>query len=354
MIVRLKHVHRVRKPDGRVFYYHRRTRERLPDDPEARARRVLEINAGRLPVRLDAAPGSFADLVTLYRLSPDFRRLAKKTRADYERRLRWMEDRWSALDVETIDREAVLALRDALAVHPRSADLTVAVLRRLLAFALDRPSRFGLAHNPAIRPGRLSRPRPGANRPWSSEEVERALACDRRAVRVAVALAVYTGQRQGDVLRMTWHAIQAGAVAVRQAKTGAELLIPVHARLRAILAAEERRAVTIVTGERGRSLTPDGFRAIWRATLARAALAGAGLTFHGLRHTAATRLAEAGCTALEIRAITGHATAAMLERYTARADQRRLAVAAVAKLERTADDAVNAAVNAAPGGRLTR
>ena len=43
MIMRLKFVKRVRTK-GRVYWYHTKTRQRLPDDPETRAARVLEIN----------------------------------------------------------------------------------------------------------------------------------------------------------------------------------------------------------------------------------------------------------------------------------------------------------------------
>jgi hypothetical protein len=50
-----------------------------------------------------------------------------------------------------------------------------------------------------------------------------------------------------------------------------------------------------------------------------------------LRKAAARRLAEAGCTAHEIGAITGHTSLAELVRYTKAADQRRLAETAMAK-----------------------
>jgi len=52
---------------------------------------------------------------------------------------------------------------------------------------------------------------------------------------------------------------------------------------------------------------------------------------HGLRKAAARRLAEAGCTAHEIAAITGHASLREIVRYTKAADQRRLATAAMDK-----------------------
>lgn len=53
---------------------------------------------------------------------------------------------------------------------------------------------------------------------------------------------------------------------------------------------------------------------------------------HGLRKAAARRLAEAGCTANEIAAITGHATLQEVSRYTKAAEQRKLAQAAMRRL----------------------
>jgi integrase len=53
---------------------------------------------------------------------------------------------------------------------------------------------------------------------------------------------------------------------------------------------------------------------------------------HGLRKAAARRLAEAGASALQIAAITGHQTLAEVSRYTASAEQERLAEDAMAKL----------------------
>ena len=66
---------------------------------------------------------------------------------------------------------------------------------------------------------------------------------------------------------------------------------------------------------------------------ARGADGPAGLQFHGLRHTAAVRLAEVGATDREIMAILGHRTATMVTRHTRSAEQERLARAAIAKLE---------------------
>jgi len=56
---------------------------------------------------------------------------------------------------------------------------------------------------------------------------------------------------------------------------------------------------------------------------------------HGLRKGMCRRLAEAGCTAHQIAAISGHKTLREIERYTKAADQQRLAVAAMETIQRT-------------------
>jgi integrase/recombinase XerD len=56
------------------------------------------------------------------------------------------------------------------------------------------------------------------------------------------------------------------------------------------------------------------------------------LSAHGLRKATARRLAELGCSAHQIAAVTGHATLTEVQRYTAAADRKRLAQEAMSKL----------------------
>jgi integrase len=57
-----------------------------------------------------------------------------------------------------------------------------------------------------------------------------------------------------------------------------------------------------------------------------------GISAHGLRKATARRLAELGCSAHQIAAITGHATLAEVQRYTNAAHRKRLAQEAMKKL----------------------
>src|SRR5262249_45522223 len=119
-------------------------------------------------------------------------------------------------------------------------------------------------------------------------------------------LALWTGQRQGDLLRLPWSAYNGTHIRLRQSKTGARVVIPVGAPLKAALdkAAKDRRSTLILTNSDGKPWTSDGFRASWRKACAAAKIVG--LTFNDLRGSAVTRLAVAGCTEAEIATITGH------------------------------------------------
>jgi integrase len=105
-------------------------------------------------------------------------------------------------------------------------------------------------------------------------------------------------------LRLPWSAYDGMHIRLRQGKTGARVLIPVGAPLKAALdTAAKRSTIMLVNGE-GKPWTSDGFRASWRKACAAAGIVG--VTFHDLRGTAVTRLAVAGATEAEIATITGH------------------------------------------------
>jgi integrase len=107
---------------------------------------------------------------------------------------------------------------------------------------------------------------------------------------------------------MMWNHINEQLILVRQGKTGKSLWIPIHSRLRDVLGVIPRNSTHILTSSLGRPWTEFGSSTAWQRTLRQTELAPilkAGLVFHGLRKSAAVKLAEAGCTDAEIAAITG-------------------------------------------------
>jgi integrase len=124
-------------------------------------------------------------------------------------------------------------------------------------------------------------------------------------LRSALKLALWTGQRQGDLLRLPWSAYDGSHIRLRQNKTGARVVVRVGAPLKAALDAAVKYGPLILTNSRQRPWTSQGFQSVWTAAVKKAGIAG--LTFHDLRGTAVTRLAIVGCSVPEIATITGHA-----------------------------------------------
>ena len=150
--------------------------------------------------------------------------------------------------------------------------------------------------------------------------------------------------------------MRAGVLSIVQQKTGQEVSIPIHPHLRAALDALPKDNLTFIMSERGKPMTPEGFTNWFRKMVEAVVddqgkrLLPDGLSPHGLRKATCRRLAEAGCSAHEIMAISGHQTLAEIHRHTVAANRVRLAERAVAAMGR--NETLTKAEN--PPHRLTR
>ena len=144
--------------------------------------------------------------------------------------------------------------------------------------------------------------------------------------RLALALLVYTAQRRGDVVRMGRQHIRnaTAMIDVKQQKTGTKLAIPIHPDLQAVLDATPSGHLTFLTTAFGKPFAAAGFTNWFREACNAAGLP-RGTSAHGLRKAACRRLAEAGCSANVIAAISGHKSLREVERYTIAANQERMA-----------------------------
>jgi integrase len=127
--------------------------------------------------------------------------------------------------------------------------------------------------------------------------------------------------------------LEDGGIKVTQQKTVKELWIPLHQDLKGEMRGwEVLPPWTFVQTSKSESCSTPGFRTAW-ARLMAATPAGRirteGFTFHGLRASSVVSLREVGCGDRDIESITG-----MSSRYSRFADQRKLAKAAILRLER--------------------
>ena len=338
MEIPIEGVKSYRSRHGKWYVYHRKTGCRVtakPGSPEffaelARLDAVVEASVPK------ALPGTLGLLIRDYKRSPEYTELAPRTREDYAK----VFDYLRPLDGQTLvamNPGFIVEVRDAAFKKRKRhfANYVVAVLRLLFAWARVR----GLVDdNPVARVPKFRRPKgaPKANRRWSRDELAIVLEAAPIELRLAIALAVCTGMRQGDVLRFPWSGYEGGQIQARAAKTGVPIRMPAHPMLCALLDAAPRTSPVVVIGARGRPFTEDGFRARFFKLIRDLQAAGKiapGLTFHGLRTTTATMLAEAGCDTQTIMAITGHETEAMVAHYRRDADKTARAETAIAKLD---------------------
>ncbi len=96
-------------------------------------------------------------------------------------------------------------------------------------------------------------------------------------LRVPIALAMFTGLRKGDILKLTKTAIRDGKIWRRTNKTGQAVSIPVHPDLAQLLAAAPPHdAITIAATTNGTPWTASGFNSTFIKAIARLEKAGAG------------------------------------------------------------------------------
>lgn len=349
VVTRFKGLNKIRKK-GRTYVYLRATGYAFKaafGSPEFLAE-YLAVTAALPP---KAAPRSLGAMIAAYRASHEFLGLAARTRQQYDDVFHYLKPN-HALPVEGLTPAYVLKARDKALSARRAwfANSLVAVLSVLCNWG--RP-RGMIDANPAEGVPKIRRPRslPKANRPWTPAEEEAVM---RRAGHLAVpiALARFAGMRQGDAISVPWSAYDGRALRFQQGKTGGVVELPVHPSLKAILDTTPRTSVTIAaTMKRIRTADPEAVQhRVWTGSGFRASffklirqlraegLVGPGLTFHGLRHTCGTWLAEAGADTRTIAAWLGQKSENMARHYSEQEDTRRRTDAALRRtLERKRD-----------------
>lgn len=144
---------------------------------------------------------------------------------------------------------------------------------------------------------------------WNQYEVAqfvlKATEMDRSSIGLAVMLAFDLGQRQGDIIKLSWNQYDGKFYNIRQGKTGARVAIPLLADMKASLDATPRKSIQIIISEEtNRPYKADDFRHHFRDIAN--ACGFKQKQFLDLRRSSVVRLSLAGCSPQLISSITGH------------------------------------------------
>lgn len=304
-----------------------------PDAPEFRAA-FDELRAPKIEEKSGPTMQVLLDQFTSW---TEFTKLSDSSKRNYRMHLKRIEDAFGDLPLKALNNRTVRAIfygwRDDMADKPRTADYAWMVLARLLSVSLKR----GLIDvNPCEKGGRLYES-DRIDKLWQEEDLAKLFAVCSAEIFDAVMLALWTGQRQGDLLKLTWFASDGKQLRVSQGKSKGKrrVIIPIGKTLADHLANIPRVTSNILNSSLKQPWTSDGFRTSFFRACERAGIED--LTFHDLRGTAVTRLAIAGCSPAEIASITGHSGSdvnIILDRHYLSRDVK-LAEHAIEKLERS-------------------
>jgi integrase len=317
--------------------------EPLGKDVTAAVKRAVTLNAKVMAAIADLPPpapssieGTVGWIIERYKASNSWKRLAPKTQSNYQKALSRISDWWATELVEEITRRDIKACQEELEKNaPSMAATILKVFRVVMHHARDMGYKIDNFDKLKLHTGG------GDGEPWADYEIsaymDEAKRLGRQSMALAAMLAICLGQREGDVIRLPRSAYNAsdGTITVRQNKTkrlksAKPLPIPVLPELRREIALAPATGIQfVVSEESARPYGEDNFRRVHRQICRSAGISDERLFMH-LRHTAATRLGEAGCTESEIRAITGH-TSDEIKRYVR--PNSTMARAAIAKFE---------------------
>ena len=141
-----------------------------------------------------------------------------------------------------------------------------------------------------------------------------------------IAIARWTGLREGDVLALAKTAYQSGFLRLTTAKRGVPIEIPCPEPLKvAIENAPPNNSIRLCANSRGKPWTEDGFRTSFfrfLQSLHAKGLVGTGLTFHGLRTSLAEELRAHKLDDRTIADALAHTSVSSTSTYLKRADRR--------------------------------
>jgi integrase len=348
--IRIRYVQAWVDDEGRPHHYFRRVgfpRLRLPGLPGSpQFMEAYQRALGSAPEPVGASrsrPGSVSAAIASYYMGASFKHLAPATQVVRKAVLEAFRREHGDKNLRAMPTKFLRALLDGM--EPTAAKNWLTATRALVQHAI----KLDLIEDDPTLGIRLRRGG-GEFHTWTEEELaqfEAAHPIGSRE-RLAFALGLYIGQRRGDVIRMGRQHVRGDLLHVKQAKTGKALAIPIHAELHTLLDLVPSDQLTFIQTLRGKSFEGKAFTQWFAAACDKAGLSSE-CTFHGLRKAACRRLAEAGCSAHEIMAISGHVTLAEVERYTKAADQLRLARAAMERQQAAAGAGTNRNANCQTG-----
>jgi integrase len=139
-------------------------------------------------------------------------------------------------------------------------------------------------------------------------------------VKNIVTVALHTGMRRGEIFNLRWFDVdfKRELIQVRESKSGKKRLVPMNVTIKGLLSGVERISEYVFASPKTNGKLTD-IKHSFVSALRKAEIED--FCFHDLRHTAASRMADAGADAFTLMKILGHSDIRMTTRYTHATDK---------------------------------
>jgi len=272
----------------------------------------LEMINAQIPTFLEFANDYFDYVQNVKR-----NRSSRRTKQALEHFKRFIGNKLlSEISPEDIDDYKVL--RQKAGRKPATVNRELSVIKSLFNYAWRSKKYFG--RNPVSLAGILE-----ANnlmeRILTPEEESRLLEVSEGYLKDIIIIALNTGMRQGEILGLKWDWIdfEKNFISIPQTNTKSkkERKVPINSVLKTLLL-ERKLAVGntkyVFPSPRGVEKNLAWVKRSFKTACKKAGIEN--LRFHDLRHTAATRLVDAGIPLHAIAKLLGHSTVRVTERYS--------------------------------------
>ena len=281
----------------------------------------IEIGASR------TNPGTINALVVTYYKSDGWHALAADTQKTRLRIIEKFRAQHGDKRVALLRREHILKMLGAIG-KPSAKRHWLKAIRGLLRSAVPGMRR----DDPTEGIANIKLPKSKGHHTWTDDEIDQyrahwPLGTQQRLV---MEFALETASRRGEVVRLGPQHVKNGRIRIERTHGSNDVDIPMSPELQAACDAMPKAHLTYIVTAYGKPRSKYGLGNDF-AKWATEAGVPAHCRMHGLKKGGMRRLAEAGGTAHELMAISGHRTLREVQRYTEDANRKLLADTGMAK-----------------------
>lgn len=288
-------------------------------------------SAPHAPPSAKVKHGSLAQLVAKWKEHSDWLNTAPATRRQRENILLHVLEKSGSRDYGSITKADIRRSKEDRKATPAAANNFLKTMRALYRWAM---SEELVDENPAEGVP-LFKLEKGGFPTWTLDDVtayRQKYPLGTRE-RLVMEVALNTGLRRSDIVRLQHANARKGVIDIETAKTGVQLYIPILPRLQEALDAVAPAGLWVHSTRRGKlygtAITKESLGTLFREW---ANAAGVSKRLHGLRKLCATVIADEGASELELQALFGWITNNQSAVYVQEANKKRLAMRAAIRL----------------------